>query len=239
MPALKTRRKYRRRTRNPWSLYRTKGRFRGMYNRVYRPKVMGKPSGFGSLPTITKMRYTDAFSLTSTAGVLATHFFRWNSIYDPDATGTGHQPMGYVEWATFYNHYTVLGAKIRILGTVENDSNLYRVGLLTTDDTTIPYTTADGLVEAGKRPYRLMNGLENKTFDVSLKWSAKKFFGLKDVQDNDEVGAAIGSNPAELAFCCFWLQAWGGAATITVNAQVVIEFIVKYKEPKELAVSSV
>lgn len=217
-----------------------KRKYRKRYNRKYVPsKVIGRPSGFSRLPTVTKLRYTEGFNLTSTAGVLSTHFFRWNSIYAPNATGSGHQPMGYTQWASFYNHYTVLGAKLRIIGSVENDSNLYRVGLLSTDDTSIPYTTADGLVEAGKRPYRLINGLSDQTFDVSLKWSSKKFFGLKDVQDNDEVGSVIGSSPAELAFCCFWLQAWGGAATVTVNAQVVIEFIVKFKEPKELAVSSV
>lgn len=40
---------------------------------------------------ITRMKYGQALSLTSTAGAVATQNFQ-SSLFDPDLTGTGHQP---------------------------------------------------------------------------------------------------------------------------------------------------
>ncbi len=37
-----------------------------------------------------------------------------NSIYDPNATGTGGQPTGFDQWFAFYQHVTVLGCKITV-----------------------------------------------------------------------------------------------------------------------------
>ena len=35
-----------------------------------------------------------------------------NSLFDPDQTGTGHQPYYFDQFAALYNRYTVLGSKL-------------------------------------------------------------------------------------------------------------------------------
>lgn len=40
--------------------------------------------------------------------------FRTASLFDPDRTGTGHQPLFFDEMAAIYNQYRVLGAKCRV-----------------------------------------------------------------------------------------------------------------------------
>ena len=83
--------------------------------------------------TICKLKYNTRFQLdpasTGIAGTsdtsLDTYIFRMNSLFDPDYTtsnpvaslGKGtpnHQPYGFDQWATFYNEYMVLGAKIDV-----------------------------------------------------------------------------------------------------------------------------
>jgi hypothetical protein len=40
--------------------------------------------------------------------------FAINSLFDPDFTGAGHQPLGYDQWCAFYNRYRVDKVKVDI-----------------------------------------------------------------------------------------------------------------------------
>lgn len=54
-----------------------------------------------------KMKYHDTF-VTTAGAVPAIHVYR-NSLFDPDETHAGHQPMGRDEYAQLYNRYRVHG----------------------------------------------------------------------------------------------------------------------------------
>lgn len=65
---------------------------------------------------------SETLSLTQgTAGLAANWTFRANGMYDPDYTGTGHQPLGFDQMMPFYQKYTVIGAKITV--DIENTSS--------------------------------------------------------------------------------------------------------------------
>lgn len=64
---------------------------------------------------ICKMPYVDyRVSSISAATLSAYQQFKINSIYDPDLTGTGGQPLGRDTWASIYNYYKVLEAKVTV-----------------------------------------------------------------------------------------------------------------------------
>jgi len=65
---------------------------------------------------LVKLKYSELFGFTYTPPIVsdpvsAVYQFRLNSIYDPNLTGTGHQPLGHDQWALFYNRYLVYGCK--------------------------------------------------------------------------------------------------------------------------------
>jgi len=41
--------------------------------------------------------------------------FRLNSVFDPDATGVGHQPRGFDQWSLVYNQYRVSRCDVNVL----------------------------------------------------------------------------------------------------------------------------
>jgi hypothetical protein len=74
-----------------------------------------------------KFAYTQVFFLTGgTSGLTGTaQVFRMNSLYDPDLTGTGHQPYGFdqlVSSAGPYLRYKVTGLTAKITCTGPNNS---------------------------------------------------------------------------------------------------------------------
>ena len=62
----------------------------------------------------TTLRYQETLSLSSSSGALFGYVYNLNGLYDPNHTGTGHQPLYFDQLMTIYNHYIVIGAKITV-----------------------------------------------------------------------------------------------------------------------------
>jgi len=200
---------------------------------------MGNPSG---MPTTRRavLRYSDQISITSTAGVLGSYVFRSNSCHDPDYSSIGHQPMGWDQWKLLYNHYVVVGAKITC--TVLSDTlgqSPFVCGVYLSDNVSLPYTSWYGYKEARKGTQKLFNGGAGNTHSQSVvsKFSAKKFYNIKDIKDNmDRLGALVDDNPSENAYFTIYYQQVN-TVTDTKNILVTVDYIVDFSEPKNLAIS--
>lgn len=64
--------------------------------------------------TMLKFRYAQTVAFNS-GGTGAPGFYvlSGNSLFDPDVSGTGHQPMGFDQWTAFYAQYLVMGCKVK------------------------------------------------------------------------------------------------------------------------------
>lgn len=186
------------------------------------------------------LRYCSNAVITSTSGTLGSHYFRATSLFDPDQTGTGHQPMGFDQMAALYNHYLVLGSKItiRAMPDQNGDINSAVFGVYVSDDTSTPYTDYTGFIEAKRGVYKCIANQRNQ---ISLKYgfSTKKFFNISDVKDNrSTLGASIGSNPSEEAyFILYYQNLESPGETSEHNFLITIDFIAEFSEPKDLTQS--
>jgi len=55
--------------------------------------------------------YVQTVQMDPTSGAPTVQLWNLTGMYDPDNTGTGHQPMGFDQWVgLFYNYYTVVEA---------------------------------------------------------------------------------------------------------------------------------
>lgn len=197
----------------------------------------GVPSGMPAIK-VTSLRYVEDLERVSTAGTLNNYMFSANNIFDPNVTGTGHQPMGHDQWAILFNHYIVLGSKItiKVIPTAATTSPA-NVGIYLTDTVVPPYTTASEFVEARRGVVKSLVPGTTRTTYLSNTFSCKKFFNIKDVKDNAlRLGAVMNNSPTDQAVFDFWYQTVDGA-TATVYFQVIIDYIVMFSEPKDLVQS--
>lgn len=210
---------------------RKRGRLVG---KMYRPIFYaGQPPS-----KLVRMRYVDQLSLNAGIGAIAGHTFRANSIFDPDQSGTGHQPMGHDQWTTFYNHYTVLGAKITVTFSNQHTGDPMIVGLFLNDDTSLASSAATSIIENAKGPITHLDaagGQGCKT--ISTTFSAKKFFRC-NVKNRTDLKATFGTNPSEEAYFLVWTAAMNAASDPSVvYATVKIDYIVLLTERKDFGPS--
>lgn len=105
---------------------RGKGRSRPKTTLANRSNLSPVPARF-----VTKMKYAEAVTVTG-AG-LQKYYWNLNSLFDPNQTGTGHQPYGFDQLCgptgvALYNRYRVY--KVDYVLTVANDSYNIHYGVL-------------------------------------------------------------------------------------------------------------
>lgn len=217
--------------------YKSSKRSRSSYRRRYRPHVLRNVRNPGGLSNkaIVKLRYVDNRILNSTAIALGRYVYSCNNCYDPDYSGTGHQPLGYDEWSQLYTYYKVLGAKITI-NAVNGTGEPQIIHLLRQDD---PAPTG-GMTALMEQPYgkwvALAGSLGGRSNTVLRHtYSARKQF--PNLYRDDSLRANIGSSPAEQMYWVISTQRTDAAGTADMAISVNIEYIVEFSVPKVLVQS--
>lgn len=184
---------------------------------------------------IVKLRYVDNRVLNSTAVSLGRHVFSCNSLYDPDYTGAGHQPLGFDEWSTLYTYYKVLGAKITV-NAVNGTGEPQLVHLVRLDDPA-PAGGMSALMEQAHGSWSHLAGSQGGVSNMILTstYSAKKQF--PNLDKDDSLRANVGSSPAEQMYWVISSQRTDAAGTADVGVSTCIEYIVEFSVPKVLVQS--
>lgn len=198
----------------------------------------------GKLPIgkrfLFKTRYYETdLSVNPTAGGFASSYvFSANGLYDPNITGTGHQPVGFDQLMTMYDHYTVIGARIRAWFANEDTGQNQVVGIYASDGATTE-TDPRVIIENGMGKYTYLheNGNGASTKQLVLKLNPNKFLSVKSPTSDDRLKGSTSSNPTEQCY----FHVWGASTNATDSGQirlcVEIEYIALLTEPKTLALS--
>jgi len=194
-----------------------------------------------------QLYYDDNLSISGISGVMATHVFSANGLYDPDTSGSGHQPIGFDQMIQSYNHYSVIRSKITI-GFVNNSSYALRVGIYLSPDN-VPITNERQLMENGlvksvildaKGGGSMDSGVSGRVKTLSLDCDVRKFFGKSrytQLMDNEYSGDAA-SNPQEgVYFMVFAYSSHQGNANSQVLFDATISYDSIYSEPRKLILS--
>lgn len=184
---------------------------------------------------------TSATLNPATGGAPVVYSFKCNGLFDPNHTGTGHQPLGFDQLMAMYDHFTCIGAKITLKinnnGSLASDRML--VGIITDDNNSIP-GNVEQIVENGKGSYTYLQplGQSNSTMTLTSTFSPKRTLGVSHPLSSENLRGDSTSDPTELAYFNVWAAPLNGldnpvGATITA----LIEYSVVFTEPRQLALS--
>ncbi len=181
--------------------------------------------------------YDYQHELTSTAGAVSRYRYRANDCFDPDYTGTGHQPMGFDEMTKYYDQFTVIKSKITVRFASQSATVPMVVGVKLNDDTPNETNTTD-IIENGLARTAIVVGTgggPNQVKQIKLACDVAKFFGRPSgrgiVNDPNLYGTSAAS-PAELAFFQLFTYSAVNTTTATCGYDAIVEYDVVFWEPK-------
>lgn len=214
---------------------------------TYKGRVVKVHSAMPLPPKFTcKHRYVEdtTIQLDPTGVAPVIYSFRANSLYDPNYSGVGHQPLGFDQIMPFYNHYTVIGAKIKVQFFNCDTSLLVPqiAGIYMNGEQTPTLANWQTLAEQGNLTYgsMAMNNANTTLTSLALTktFSARKYFGRRGILTEDDFRGTSTTNPAEQAyFHIFVCPSDNATNTGVVRALVEIEYISVYTELKQLSSS--
>lgn len=217
--------------------------------RRYPKRIMMNPVGLNGLPKkfVARHKYVEEIQLNPGIASFTYHDFNLASMYDPNVSGTGHQPRGFDEIMAFYNHYCVIGAKIVVQYRPDTSSSnpgppsYWGLTKCSYSTEIAQYASVTDLIE-GK--YTNLNrtsaGLiypENTQNRCSLTYSPKKWLGISKPLSNDRIRGGKTSDPGEEVIASLWCGGINGVDSPSQNFLVTIYYTVVYTEPEFQAAS--
>jgi hypothetical protein len=165
--------------------------------------------------------------------------YQWNlnSIFDPNLTGTGHQPLGYDQWSAFYGRYRVLSVRVQFTAVNFSTVDTLRVLMAATNS-----ITALDTINAPEQPNAIATVLSIKggndvvTLDRTYDLPVVNGRTLSEYRGSDTTQSAFGTSPTErLILHCFLATITGG--NVTAQTETRMWYTVELFDPLELTES--
>jgi len=182
------------------------------------------------------LRYSMASTLSSTSGVVATYVFRANDLFDPDFTGTGHQPMGFDQMMVSYNHFTVIKSLLKVTFRATGaNTNPFMISVRQDGDST-PITVIDRIVELGGNVMDVIDqpGSSGATKMLSLGIDIAKLQGVSRsaITSDPSLQGNAAASPTEVTY--YHVQIWdSNGKSVTATIDCVLEQTAWFTEPRD------
>jgi len=159
--------------------------------------------------TLCKMKYCDSFTTAGSGSLALTHRFNINSTFDPDLSGTGHQPYGRDTYATLYNRYRVYRCDYKIVCTMFTQTGACHVGTFASNNVSAMGQKTIFMETPGAKT-AIINA-QNRTVTLRGRVNLANLMGKTSTQyKTDDLTAALSTaNPSENAILHFLVEDLG------------------------------
>jgi len=191
----------------------------------------------------TKIRYCDVITFSDTAGTTQSNTFRLNSIYDPDLSGVGHQPMYHDQLALVYGRYRVTGSKITIKFAMKSSPSLAAaevgptgVGIVCSANSSFASSGISTMMEQNNNTCKVLG---DKSSGDSIVTCVQTFVPARDLGNgavDDSNASAFGNNPAQVFYAHAFKVDQGSVAS-NIKMYVTIEYALEVFQRLEIAAS--
>lgn len=182
------------------------------------------------------LHYHEWIPFVSTVGASTNAVYNMMSIFDPNNSGIGHQPLGHDDWSNFYKEYQVIGSKATFtFHNVGTGTIPVRVGVIGDADGTISSVLSTKVERGGNSHSSILTTNSRERATISFSFDPKKAFDKTQLRDGHQMRATMSGNPTLGYFAVPWVQSIDEATTsATVGCDIKISYVVLLKDPIDL-----
>lgn len=173
---------------------------------------------------IARMKYATVAQLNLSNNYL--YQFNINSLYDPDRTGTGHQPYGFDQLAGIYNRYRVISCSYQITAYSAGAFNgPLRIVTIPTNEATAGWNNVSEVIENPRAKWitQVPGGeqkvLKGKVYIPSLMGRTRQQY-----MADDRFQAQVSVSPSELAILNI-----GGGTMLDSSTDILLSVSLQFK----------
>lgn len=186
---------------------------------------------------ITNLKYSDIMiqaALAAGPGVID-YKFNLNSLFQPNITGGGHQPMGHDQLATLYENYRVFSTKFKIIVAPHiGESNVIVATALTNSNTS--YTVPTNAAESTFGKIKMATFYEPAVVVGSIDLAKLNGRSTIAYQADDETQGLMTASPAETLELHVVISNSSGSSQ-TVDLSIILEYHCELFNPVQLGQS--
>lgn len=178
------------------------------------------------------VRLTYATSYQLTFGTQFDKIMSGNGLYDPDVSGSGHQPLGFDEWMAFYDRYRVLASTctVNTINTNTTAGNNLQTTLIPTNQQTAIANAdeAEELPDAEEANAGIATGPAEDMVRATKQTST--MVGVPNIKYATEYSGTATSNPTQQWYWRVYHEATNGttlAGFVNINIVYTVEFYQK------------
>lgn len=192
--------------------------------------------GFGQSMR-TKLRYVENVALSSSAGAVGRNSFSPQSLFKPNNSGTGHQPMYFDQFSAIYSRYKVHSAVIRATFNVVTETaatSCFAVGVFANSASALPSSDPQTLMEDNHGKHAICNGRNGNTGQrtITLDYAPFRDTG---VTVNDDSLTTLTNTGAATYFWNVWVADLQSTGTTNVVVSVEIIYDVEFVDNLNLS----
>lgn len=182
---------------------------------------------------LVKLKYHEQLQMNpGVAGAPATYVFSANGMYDPNISGAGHQPRGFDQMMSLYDHFTVIKSKCIVTFMKGASQNTSVITCISLRDTSTVEASMQDYIESRNTTFGSLVGAGNATRVLKKNFSAKQFLGRPHPLSEDDLRGTTSGNPTEQAYFHLAVAPTYGVDTAAVDVSVLIEYIAILTEPQ-------
>ena len=154
----------------------------------------------------TTLKYAQHLGINPSVGGCSGHTFAANGLYDPDISGTGHQPMGFDQIAQLYLRYTVTAVRMKVSHLQQGSTTVVpgAFGIILNDDVSLTAGTPLSKCAEQRNVSKIAfasNQIYSGSENVSMAQDIGQYFGhAGSLVGEGDYSARTNTNPARLCY---------------------------------------